>query len=49
MNLYRRIYSDVPELPPLDTKADLSLGKVICFETDLSALDNALRGGAAHG
>lgn len=49
-NLYRRLYSDVPALPPLDAGMNLSLGKVIPFSnTDLSRLDAVLEGGAVNG
>ena len=49
-NLYRRIYSDVPLLPPLDIKTTVPNAKIISISTDLSGLDAALRkGGRANG
>ena len=48
-SLYRRLYSDVPELPALNTSIDLPSSKIIRLNTDLSKLDAALRGGAVHG
>lgn len=49
-SLYRRLYSDVPSLPPLGTDMNLPLGKIVRFNnTDLSRLDAALEGGAANG
>ncbi len=49
-NLYRRLYSDVPALPPLDAGMNIPLGKIIPFnDTDLSRLDTVLEGGAVHG
>ena len=43
-NLYRRIYSDMPELPPLEeADAVLPQGKLICFSYDLDILDSVLR------
>jgi len=48
-NLYRRLHSDVPELPALDTGLNKPLGKVIPFNTDLSKLDAVLKGGTANG
>lgn len=50
-NLYRRLYSDVPDLPPI-TEADelLTNGKVIAFPCDFEKLDDILRrAGASHG
>ena len=50
-SLYRRIYSDVPELPPIE-EADrlLDHGKVIPFPCDFEKLDEVLRrAGANHG
>lgn len=49
MNLYRRIYSDVPELPPIDPGNNLTLGKVIPLNTNLTALDDMLKGGVTNG
>lgn len=50
-NLYRRIYSDVPELPPLEGDQSIPALKVINGNTDLSALDRLLQEGgeASHG
>ena len=43
-NLYRRVYSDVPELPPLkEADSILPQGKMISFSYDLDALDSILR------
>ena len=50
-SLYRRLYSDVPELPPI-AEADslLTDGKVIAFHCDFEKLDEVLRrAGAGHG
>lgn len=49
MNLYRRIYNDVPELPPIDPGNNLTLGKVIPLNTNLTALDDMLKGGVTNG
>ena len=49
-SLYRRTYTDVPLLPPLDNNASIPHQKVIPFRNDLQMLDAALlRGGASHG
>ena len=48
-NLHRRLFSDVPQLPPLDSEMDIPLGKVIRFHNDLASYDLALKGGAANG
>ena len=48
-NLYRRLYSDVPTLPPLEPEMDRFLGKIIPLRNDFSSYDAALRGGAQHG
>ena len=48
-NLYRRLYSEVPVLPPLEPEMDLFLGKIIPFRNDFSSYDSALRGGTQHG
>ena len=48
-NLYRRLYSDVPALPPLDATMDVPLGKIIPLRNDLFSYDLALKGGAKHG
>ncbi len=45
-SLHRRLFSDVPELPPLEDAAAIPLGKVIPFRNDLAAYDSALKGGA---
>ena len=50
-SLYRRLYSDVPELPPI-TEADdlLNAGRVIPFPTNFEELDEVLRrAGAGRG
>ncbi len=50
-SLYRRLYSDVPELPPI-VEADelLTNGKVIAFHCDFAKLDDVLRrAGASRG
>jgi hypothetical protein len=46
-NLYRRLYSDVPLLPPLP--AQERVPAVVPMPVDLSAYDAALKGGAANG
>lgn len=49
-NLYRRLYVDVPLLPPLDTGNRIPDMKVIPFRNDLNVLDDILRkGGAING
>ena len=48
-NLHRRLFSDVPQLPPLDSKMDIPLGKVILFRNDLASYDRALKGGTSNG
>jgi len=48
-NLYRRLYSDVPALPPLESSMDTPLGKIIPLHNDLTSYDAALRGGVQHG
>lgn len=49
-SLYRRTYTDVPLLPPLDNNASIPHQKVIPFRSDLQMLDAALlKGGASHG
>jgi len=49
-SLYRRTYSDVPVLPPLDGQAGLPELKAIPFINGLTALDAVLlRGGASNG
>lgn len=47
MNLYRRIYTDVPLLPPLEPSEGIPKMKVIRFHSDLSALDAVLAKGGA--
>ena len=48
-SLYRRLFTDVPELPPLDSRLDRPFGNVIPFHNDLAAYDSALKGGVQHG
>ena len=49
-SLYRRTYTDVPLLPPLDNNASIPHQKVIPFRNDLQMLDAALvKGGASNG
>lgn len=49
-SLYRRTYTDVPLMPPLDNNASIPHQKVIPFRNDLQMLDAALlKGGASHG
>ena len=48
-SLYRRIYTDVPLLPPLEAAEGIPPLKVIRFPDDLTGLDAVLRGGAANG
>ncbi|MBP5728741.1 MAG: IS21 family transposase, partial [Clostridia bacterium] len=48
-SLYRRLYSDVPVLQPLESSMDRPLGKIIPLRSDLSAYDAALKGGVQHG
>lgn len=49
-SLYRRIYADVPLLPPLENNAALPQQKVVPFRNDLLSLDAALKkGGASNG
>ena len=48
-SLYRRLYSDVPVLQPLEPSTDIPLGKIIPLRNDLSAYDAALKGGEQHG
>lgn len=47
-NLYNRIYSDVPLLPPLQEDINIPNAKIIPFRNDLTALDAALRKGGAR-
>lgn len=47
-NLYLRVYSDVPLLPPLDKNVALPKYKIIPFDNDLSGLDAALKGGVVN-
>ncbi len=47
-SIYRRMYSDVPELPPLNYEHDLLENKVIPINTDLQDLDRVLRGGVVN-
>lgn len=48
-SIYHRLYSDVPELPPLSCGTDMLQNKVIPINTDLQELDLILRGGVANG
>lgn len=49
-NLYRRTYSDVPLLPPIENNHSMPRQKVIPFRNDLKVLDAALaKGGASNG
>jgi transposase len=48
-SLHRRLYSDVPQLPPLEGGTDIPLGKVIPFRNDLASYDRVLKGGASNG
>jgi hypothetical protein len=49
-NLYRRTYTDVPFLPPLENNTSIPQQKVIPFRNDLKMLDAALmKGGASNG
>lgn len=44
-NLYRKLYTDVPNLPPIHGS---SIPKVIMIRPDLAQYDALLKGGAAH-
>ena len=46
-SLYRRIYADVPELPPLADNDSIPRQTVIPFHNDLEGLDALLRRGGA--
>lgn len=48
-NLYLRIYSNVPVLPPLKEDAAIPKQKVVPFDNDLSRLDAVLKGGVVNG
>lgn len=48
-SLYRRLFSDVPELPPLSDRFDKPLANVIPFRNDLNEYDRALMGGVRNG
>lgn len=48
-SLYRRLYADVPVLPPIEAEANISLGCIIHLNTDLSVLDSVLKGGVVNG
>ena len=48
-SLYRRLYSDVPVLQPLEPVMDMPLGKIIPLRSDLSAYDEILKGSVQHG
>lgn len=48
-SLYRRLFMDVPQLPPLNTQLDNQLAGVVVFRgDDLSVYDKALNGGAQN-
>ena len=44
-NLYRKLYMDVPDLPPIHGS---NIPKVIMIRPDLAQYDALLKGGAAH-
>ena len=46
-NLYRRIYADVPLLPPLENNTSIPQQKIIPLRNDLKMLDAALKKGGA--
>lgn len=46
-NLYRRLYADVPELPPIPKSENIS--NVIPIRPDMSVYDSVLQGGFPHG
>ena len=48
-NLYRRLYTDVPVLQPLESAMDMPLGNIIPLRNDFSDYDAALKGGTQHG
>ncbi len=49
-NLYRRTYSDVPTLPPMEVTDGIPDMKIIHFPNDLAVLDAALeKGGVVNG
>ena len=48
-NLYRRTYSNVPVLPPLEGNTNLLKQKIIPFRNDLEVLDTLLKKGGAVG
>ena len=49
-NLYRRTYTDVPPLPPIENDSSIPPQKVIPFRNDLLMLDAALtKGGVSNG
>jgi len=48
-NLYRRLYTDVPVIQPLESSMDMPLGKIIPLRNDLFLYDEALKGGAQNG
>ncbi len=47
-NLYRRLYTDVPLLQPLESSMDTPLGGILPMHCDLSVYDEALKGSAQH-
>lgn len=46
-SLYRRLYSTIPELPPL--RSTSAIPKVVSIRPNLADYDAALKGGVAHG
>lgn len=46
-NLYRRLYSDIPELPPMQPQAGIP--PISQMPVDLAGYDGMLKGGAANG
>ena len=46
-NLYRRLYADVPELPPIPKSENIP--NVIPIRPDMSVYDSVLQGGFPHG
>ena len=48
-NLYRRLFSNVPLLQPLEPSMDVPLGKIIPLHNDLSICDKALKGCVQNG
>lgn len=48
-SLHRRLFTDVPDLPPLDASNDVPLGNMTPLRNDLAAYDLALKGGVTNG